>query len=186
MTEAADVPEEIQLAVGYVDYYALARGFAFVLGIPLGFLIFARLGKIPVFVGYLVAMSRWVPAAVIVGLLLSLLDTSQVRRHRAACADIERARRLASKHLFSGSLQRGFRDANRHHRRELMLESLAPFLPVVVFGLIGGLLGAVWLLAVAFGTEWLCWRLIWRRRLLERATKLKMSSANSGAPSPSR
>ena len=40
-----DPAEEMQLAVGYIDYYALARGLVFLLGIPLGFLIFAHLGK---------------------------------------------------------------------------------------------------------------------------------------------
>jgi hypothetical protein len=162
--EGLKAPEETQLAVSYADYYVVARGLVFIFGIPLGILISTRFGKAAALARNLVAESFWIPIAMLGGLLLSLVDALQVRRHRSAFADIERARRLPRGNVFSGPL----RDANRRHRRELFLGSFVPFLPGLAIVFVWGFVKGIWFLGILYGAELLCWRLIWRRRLLER------------------
>lgn len=167
----APSPQELRLAVGFSSDLVLRRAL-FVLAVPALLLLPTLLGRAPVLQDYFIRVAYWTPLAAAFGALLSALDYRQTREHSAAYADVEIARRAASRSC-SFRVLREYSRAGRRHRRVLRLHSLAPLIVVLLFGAVGGFAGGMLLLGVTFGTEFIFWHLVWRGRLLASAAHLE-------------
>jgi hypothetical protein len=186
MTSRTQAAEDLRLAVGFSDDWVLRKAF-FVLGIPILFILLTWLGRMDILSESFSRTTRWMPLAAVLGMLLSLSDWRQTRKHCREYAEIETARRAACRSWSLGVSLELYK-ARRRHRGRLLWDSVIFLIPASMIALLGVLsarfFGGVVLLAVLFGTELICWRLLWRPRLLQRAAASESCSGTS--PDPNR
>ncbi len=155
--------EELVLATAYIDHNIAGRALIVCSLVALGFAAAWAAGYVGA-VRHIAAATRpWLAPAVLFGAVLGFYETRRVRRHRQVYAAIERGWRVAVRSLAWEDL-RAARALSQRHRRAVLLDALLP--AAITYGLaalLGGIAGAVPLLAVIYITELTCWRLLWRR-----------------------
>lgn len=158
---------ELALATAYIDHNVAGRALIVCSLVAFGLAVAWAAGYVAA-VRHIAAAARpWLAPAVLFGALLGFYETRRVRRHREIYAAIEGGWRTAVRSLAWEDL-RAARALSQRHRRAVLLDSLLPAaLTYGLAALLGGIAGAVPLLAVIYTTELAGWRLLWRRVALQ-------------------
>jgi hypothetical protein len=182
--ENLDPSPELVLAVGFVDTWVLRRAIAFILGPGVGYALLTYAGHQNAggwLLEVLVAQLPSAPYAVALGLSLSIFDRMRIGKAATAYADLERSRLAVSERPWSFTALRDDWIIRQRYQWKLWPEWAVPMLAGVLVILAAGFIAGVVLCAFLFGTELICWRLLWRRRLLKSGAT---STTQRGAPIP--
>lgn len=162
--------DDRELAAGFASFLVGSRAGGFVGGAAGLCALWVASGR-----GQMVealALIAWpfVPYAIVAGVLLSWCDWRRVLRHQVECAEIERARKPASRAFWSLSRSREFHRVAHRHQRVIWVDWLSAFLAAAAFLILAGMAGGLLIWATLYGTEALLWFLVWRPSLLRNVT----------------
>jgi hypothetical protein len=187
MTWKHGEPDRVALATSLYDHQMLTRTGAFALGT--GLLLLVWLGHANWKIGtaaceLLTRQAQAIPLAALLGALLSVFAFWRLRKHYNVYAGVEDERRAVGRNPWSFAVFGNDGDGWSAHGRTLWLDWLVHVVSALIFLTGTGSVEAVLLWPIVFGTECLCWYVLWRPRVRRSVAASDAWPRASGAIRP--
>lgn len=131
-------------------------------------LLLALRGEPQAFANTIALFTNALPAGILAGVVLSAIDWYRLPRRYRQYAQLEKSRRELNASRWSLRALRQDSAVRQRVDKQLRFETVIFLLSAAVFVVTtGGFIGGIGMAAIAYTTEWACWRLILRDKFAE-------------------